>query len=104
MRRWAARLIEARGSDAITSPTVIEMLCGTRQKHELDLTRVFLSKFRVIDEGHITEQDVIRAKHLAAELRHRGQTPPRDLVDCLIRAIAQRLKCDIDTNDSRFPR
>lgn len=101
--RWAAKLIEDRGSDAITSPTVIEMLCGTRNKHELNLTRAYLSKFRVIDEGKITEQDVFHAQRLVAILQHRGQTsPPRDLGDCLIQAIALRLKCDIDSNDRGF--
>jgi len=39
----------------------------------------------------ITEQDVVQAQRIAANLQRRGQTPPRDLGDCLIQAIAMRL-------------
>lgn len=88
--RWAAKLVEDRGSDAITSPTVIEMLCGTRNKHELNLTRAYLSKFRVIDEGKITEQDVFHAQRLAAILASWPNVPPAIWVIVSFK----RLRCD----------
>ena len=40
-RNWAKRLIENKGTNAIVSPVVIEMLAGVRDSHELESNRGF---------------------------------------------------------------
>jgi predicted nucleic acid-binding protein len=97
---WARELIRLRGTDAIVTPVFIEMLAGTRTPHELAMIRAYLAPFRIVDDRRVLEKDWDEASRLAARTPRDGK--PRQLVDCLIRALAVRLHLDIDTNDGRF--
>jgi predicted nucleic acid-binding protein len=115
-RDWANRLIAFYNTDAIVTPVYLEMVAGVRNRHELELTRAYLGAFRCIDERRILPSDWDEAVRLAERYprrrkrRGRRRTPdaeenpkPRDLGDCLIRAIADRLKHDVETLDKAFP-
>lgn len=101
-RRWAKDLIELRQTQLIVTPVVIEFLAGARDGRELSLHRAFLDEFHIADEGHITNDDWLLSKRLAERIPRDGA--PRDLGDCLIRAIAERLHLDVDTLDKGMPR
>jgi len=118
-RDWAKRLIENKGTKAIVSPVVIEMLAGVRDSHELSLTEAFLDEFDIVDERKIPPQDWELAGTIAKRVvkydrlvprrirrRDREQNPrtqARDLGDCLIAAIAIRLKYVVLTEDRGIP-
>jgi predicted nucleic acid-binding protein len=99
---WAGRLIEIHETDAIVTPVVLEMLCGVMSKHELELTRSYLSEFDCVDGGDVRSVDWVEAKRLASRVPRDPE--PRDLGDCLIRAIANRLGYDVFTTNTNFPR
>jgi predicted nucleic acid-binding protein len=101
VKRWAQELIEVRGN-AIVTPVGIEFLAGARKRRELELFRAFLGCFEIIDNGEISSDDWRAARRLAERIPRDGK--PRHLGDCLIRAIARRLKCEVDTSDQAFPR
>lgn len=98
---WAAELIAVRKTDCIVTPVVIEMLAGTTESHELRLTRVFLSAFLVIDGGRLLPQDWKVALAIAERIPRNGKR--RQLGDCLIRAIARRLRYSVSSTDQDFP-
>jgi predicted nucleic acid-binding protein len=100
-RAWAERLVELHETDAIVTPIYIEMVAGTRNRHDLELTRAYLSRFRCIDEGKIIPRDWEEAARMAQRVPKGGK--PRDLGDCLIRAIADRLNHTVLTFDEGFP-
>jgi predicted nucleic acid-binding protein len=99
--RWASELIENRQSRLIATPVVIEFLAGVQSSHELELARAYLNEFDVIDEGEIPKADWDEARRLAQRVPAGGG--PRQLGDCLLRAIAIRFRCGVDTRDKRFP-
>ena len=99
--RWAAQLIETRHSRLIATPVVVEFLAGVQSSHELDLARAYLEQFSVIDKGEIPRRDWDEARRLAQRVPPDGS--PRQLGDCLLKAIAIRFRCDVDTRDKRFP-
>ncbi len=119
-RNWAKQLIENKGTNAIVSPVVIEMLAGVRDSHELSLTEAFLDEFDIVDERKIPPQDWELAGIIAKRVvkydrqvprrsrrRDREQNPrtqARDLGDCLITAIALRLNYAVLTEDRGVPR
>ncbi len=119
-RNWAKRLIDNKGTNAIVSPVVIEVLAGVRDSHELSLTEAFLEEFEIIDQQRIPPQDWKQAEIIAKMVvkydrqvarrhrrRDREQNPksrPRDFGDCLILAIALRLKYEVLTDDKGIPR
>ena len=112
---WARELIENKGTDAIVSPVVIEILVGVRDAHDLAITEAFLGIFRVIDEGKVLPADRTEAARIAKRVveydrdvprrrRKRGREPrpmtgARDFGDCLITAIARRLNHEVDSGD-----
>ena len=117
-QRLARELIDAYDTRAIASPVEIEVLAGVPDPHELELTEVFLAEFEVIDHGNIPQQDWQRAKQIAKRViqydpdvprRHRKREPrqnpktkARQLGDCFIAAIANRLHYDpIPITDDR---
>jgi predicted nucleic acid-binding protein len=75
------------------------VLAGTNQE-TLQLTQAFLSEFRVIDAGTIPRSDWESATRRAKRIPRDGK--PRQLGDCLIRAIAERLHYDLETFDKRL--
>lgn len=101
-RSWADEVVRLRRSDAIVTPVKIEFLVGTRTGHELRLARAFLEAFRIIDGGEVQKEDFTAAINLAERIPPDGN--PRQFGDCLIRALAQRLRHDVDSTDTRFPR
>ena len=99
-RRWAKELIEIRGTNAIVTPVALEFLTGVRPG-EADLAQTYLDEFDILDGGKIPREDWERAKKYAQRIPRDGK--PRDLGDCLIKAIADRFGRDVDTRDKRFP-
>ncbi len=88
--------------NAIVTPVVVEFVAGARKSRELELFRAFLACFDVIDRGQILPADWQAARRVAERIPRDGK--PRQLGDCLIRAIARRLNYEIDTADQTFPR
>jgi predicted nucleic acid-binding protein len=97
---WADDLIRFQGSDLIVTPVYVEFLAGVRTSHEMRLAAAYLARFRVLDGGSIPNRDWEEAKRLAARVPRDGK--PRQLGDCLIRAIANRLNCEVLAIDKRF--
>lgn len=94
---WADRLIALDGTAATLTPVVAEFLCGTLNRHELDLSRAYLGRFTIVDEGRITPEDWQKALDFAAWVPR--DPKPRHFVDCLIAALAKRLGYEILTSD-----
>jgi len=96
-KRCAGELIEPFGTDAIVSPVEIEFLAGIVDPHEMDLAEAFLQRFRIIDERRTPPEDWLEARRIAKHVvRNSGR---RDLGDCLIAAIADRLHHEVLTKD-----
>jgi predicted nucleic acid-binding protein len=100
-RGWANRLIDLQKTSNVATPVVIEFLAGARTAHELSLFRAYLEQFDIIDRGEILRDDWDLARRIAERVPRDGK--PRQLGDCLIRAIAKRFRCDVITSDDRFP-
>lgn len=98
---WARKLIELHATDWICTPVQIEMLAGTRSEDDLKLHRAYLQPFKMIDQRNIPAEDWRRAQETAQRVLDDGK--PRQLGDCLIRAIATRFHCDVLTKDRSFP-
>lgn len=81
---------------------VIEFLSGARDAAELQAFEAFLSAFESLDQGDIRPSDWHETLRLARRIPRDGR--PRQLCDCLIRALANRLRCDVLTVDHGFPR
>ncbi len=101
---WADQLIHHHKSDAILTPIYLEVVGGVNHRHEMELTKAFLSKLQIVDRGNITEADWIEARRLAERIPWGSEPRPRGVVDCLIRAIANRLRYDVRTADAGMPR
>jgi predicted nucleic acid-binding protein len=101
-RKWAREVIDFQESDAVVTPVALEVICGARSAHELRLTKAYLDEFRLIDGGKVTVEDWNEARRLAQRIPRDGR--PRQLGDCLIRAIAKRLKFLVRTLDTGMPR
>lgn len=102
VRVWARQIASLHGTRSIVTPVRLEFIAGVRSSSELDFARSFLSEFEIADDGKILEQDWRHAENLAARVPQSGK--PRQLGDCLIRAIAHRLRCEVRTADKSFPR
>jgi predicted nucleic acid-binding protein len=102
VERWARQLIEIEQSDATVTPVLLEFLCGVGDKREMILARAFLKSFKAIDDRRTLRRDWQEAQRLAERVP--ANRRPRDLGDCLIRAIAQRLNHDVRTLDTGMPR
>jgi len=99
---WAKELIKNRDADAILSPIEVEFLVGGVDRHEILMAEAYLSGFRVVDEHKTLAQDWEEARRLAKHVGHHAK--PRDLGDCLIDAISNRLKYVVVTNDQGLRR
>ncbi|MGA9925599.1 MAG: PIN domain-containing protein [Isosphaeraceae bacterium] len=107
--RLAHKLIEIFDTKAIVSPVEIEVLAGVRDPHELELTEFFLAQFVIIDHRRIPPQDWKEAGRIAKRVIKRRrqanpQTEQRQLGDCLIIAIANRLHYEFITDDKGMVR
>ena len=101
MQEWAMRLIDLQCSNLIVTPVWIEVVAGATNREALKQTLAFLKPFKIIDEGRILSEDWTAACQKAQRIPPNGK--PRQLGDCLIRAIADRLNCDVSTADESFP-
>ncbi|CAN5870220.1 hypothetical protein BH23PLA1_BH23PLA1_02160 [soil metagenome] len=101
---WADQLTKHHRSAAILTPIYLEVVGGVNNRHEMELTKAFLSKLQIVDRGNITEADWIEARRLAERIPWGREPRPRGAVDCLIRTIANRLRYDIRTADAGMPR
>ena len=99
---WAQKLIQVTRTKATVTPVAVEFVCGVLGRHEMELARAFLSQFVLADDGHITEEDWAHARRLAERVPH--ETRSRQLGDCLIKAIADRLRYAVETFDLGMPR
>ena len=84
------------------TPVYIEFLGGARSAAELKLYVEYLKSFDVLDKHRIAPEDCQEAIRIAQRVPRSGS--PRQLGDCLIRAIANRLNADVFTLDREFPR
>jgi predicted nucleic acid-binding protein len=98
---WARDIIRTHETNAIATPVYLEMIAGVTGPEELRLTQRFLAEFECVDEARILRQDWQLAIRLAQRVPKDGR--PRQATDCLIRAIARRLKFDVRTRDTGFP-
>ncbi|HEV3167934.1 MAG TPA: PIN domain-containing protein [Isosphaeraceae bacterium] len=102
VQSWARRLIDNERTDAIVTPVYLEFVCGTGDQSELLLERAYLKAFMIVDKGKISAADWKEARRLAEWVP--SSRRPRNMGDCLIRAIAHRLGYDVRTFDSGMPR
>jgi predicted nucleic acid-binding protein len=98
---WARELIEMHDTNAIVTPVYLEVMAGTRSKKDHELMRAYLRPFACVDEKKFLARDWQEALRLAQRVP-RDQRP-RDLGDCLIRALANRLHYNVFTLDKGFP-
>ena len=98
---WARELVRMHDTDAILTPVKIEFACGVRSRNELKLAENYLSVFCIADKGKILPEDWKEAERLARRVP--SNRKPRQLGDCLVRAIARRLRLDVITYDATFP-
>ncbi len=97
----ARKLISSQGTNSILTPIYVEFLCGQRSAHEVTLAKKFLASFEVLDQGRILPVDWENAKRIAARVPKDGLR--RQMGDCLIRALCDRLKVEVFTFEKRFP-
>jgi predicted nucleic acid-binding protein len=98
---WARELIDLHESAFILWPVRIEFIAGERSSIELHLARAFLEQFTVPGTSLISEADWNETQHIAQRVPRDGK--PRQLGDCLIRAVARRLRYDVFSYDQDFP-
>ncbi len=101
-QQCADELIAFHDADAIATPVYVEFIAGARNAHELRSFTRFLSRFRIVDQGNIPAADWSATERLARRVPRSGK--PRHLADCLIAAIAKRLKYEVRTLDKDFPK
>jgi predicted nucleic acid-binding protein len=98
-RTRAQALIHDKNTKAILSPIEIEFLGGICDRHEMELAEAYLAEFQVIDEHKTLPQDWEEARRVAKHIGH--NTGPRQLGDCLIIAICNRLRYELPISKDR---
>ncbi|HEV3005704.1 MAG TPA: PIN domain-containing protein [Pirellulales bacterium] len=98
---WGRKLVSLHDTDAILTPIFIEFVSGARSGKELQMAKAYLAALRIIDGGRILSEDWLDAQRRAERVPRNGK--PRHLGDCLIAAIAKRLRYDVQTHDTGFP-
>jgi hypothetical protein len=99
---WAQALIRLHQTNAIVTPVQVEFLSGFTNRDEMQAAQVFLDCFACIDEGEIPAKDWEETLRRCKRIPRDGK--PRQLGDCLIRAIAARLNYEVQTLDAGFPK
>lgn len=85
-------------ADGIVTPVRLEFVGGTREKDELRLADLFLAEFDLLDGGIVLPEDWDEAQRIARRIRGSGRA--RDAIDCVIRAICDRINADLYTFDT----
>jgi predicted nucleic acid-binding protein len=101
-RSAAEGLVRTQATGLILSVVYLEFVCGIGSRRELLLAEAFLAAFDVADGWEVRESDLREAHRLARRVPRDGRR--RQLGDCLLRAMANRLRLSIRTLDSGFPR
>lgn len=102
---WADELIRLHRTRLIVSPVYLEFLVHADSSDRVKLYERFLSRFEILDGWEIRSADLTEALRLARWIpRNRRHRKPRQLGDCLIKAIANRFGCEVDTAERDFPR
>ena len=101
-RKWAEALERVYQTRMIVTPVKVEFLVGVRSQHEFELAQAYLDHFRILDGHRVTPEDWEVAIQFAQRVPPDGK--PRQLGDCLIRALAKHFNHDVETHDSRFKR
>ncbi len=99
---WGAKLIDMYSNGAIVTPAYLEFIGSARSSAELSLYEAYLGRLEIVDNCQIPSSDWEEAKRKARRVARDGKA--RHAIDCLIRAIAHRLKCEVRTLDAGFPR
>lgn len=99
---WARELSALHGTGVIATPVYVEFLCGVTDRNEMDLAVAFLDAFENIDGGRILPEDWQAASDRARRVP--ASRKPRQVVDCLLFAITQRLNCGLLTDDKDLRR
>ena len=99
---WAEELIRLQRTRYILTPVYLEFIGGVTDRREMGLARAFLERFVILDQGEIRAEDWTKARQLAERIP--TDSRPRGAVDCLIKAIAIRLRSDLLTDDTGMPR
>jgi predicted nucleic acid-binding protein len=102
VRSWARDLARVRQSKAILTPIYIEFMAGAKSAKDIRLFRSYLSEFVILDDGKVFKTDWDVALQIAERVPPDGK--PRQLGDCLIRALARRLNCEVVSKDVAFPK
>ncbi len=100
-RAWGRELAAIEETTIIVTPVLLEVVGGTTSTAELRLMRAFLEPFECVDGQRITARDWEEARRLAQRVPRDRR--PRQLGDCLICAIANRLHYKVRTDDTAFP-
>jgi predicted nucleic acid-binding protein len=98
--QWAETVIDLRRTRWIASPVLIEFVAGVRSSHELELAHAYLGRFEVIDRGNVSKTCWEEARKIAERVPRDGK--PRQLGDCLLKAIAKHFKCAVVSLDKGF--
>ena len=85
----------------IVTPVAVEFLAGFSRKEDVELGELFLSHLLCIDQRQITATDWQETLRLAKRVPRDGRR--RQLGDCLIRALANRLGAEVFSLDRFFP-
>ena len=97
---WARNLMRLYENPAIVTPVSVEFLAGVCDGRELRATQAFLNEIPCADAGSIPKRDWQEAIRVAQRIPRKPH--PRQMGDCLIRAIANRLKHQVVTIDRKF--
>lgn len=98
---WGNELARLYDGSAIVTPVFVEFVAGATTARELKLAQAYLRPFELLDKRAISAADWSEAERISQRVPRDGK--PRHLGDCLIRAIANRLRADVITHDSAFP-
>lgn len=101
-REWGEWLAAQHEQSGVLTPIYLEFICGCASAQELAAAEAYLACFDNFDGGRILEIDWQMAERSARRITRDGK--PRHLVDCLIAAIARRLKKEVFTLEASFPR
>ncbi len=97
----AGAWLKLNPGDGVLTPIRLELVGGSLDRDAVRLTDYFLDLFPLFDDGDVRREDWDAAARLARRVPFEPR--PRGAMDCLIRAICQRLRLDLETQDTGVP-